>query len=200
MKDIFSIYQAFIDSIPCCTINCPSTEVKFTSTLDALVETVLNKVTTFITLQTSGSNGGLSEWSAVSDSTISLESHGWISISSDDLSAFNLSATQFLPQLFNRRDASLSLISFLLIQWLSKLYSPLGSLIHFQENHFNRPITRAKTNSVLRINTFILLPATPSSWHFLYLYWHEYSLILLWQMQLNWSALLAQLMPSEFTP
>lgn len=30
MKDIFCIYQAFIDSILCYTINCPPTEVKFT--------------------------------------------------------------------------------------------------------------------------------------------------------------------------
>lgn len=45
------------------------------STLDTLVETVLKKDTALATLQTSGTNGRLSELSAVSNSTSSLESH-----------------------------------------------------------------------------------------------------------------------------
>lgn len=59
--------------------------------LDILLATVLKNGTMFATLQTSGTSGSLSElYSAISNSTVSFETHEWTSFNSGDLLAFIL--------------------------------------------------------------------------------------------------------------
>lgn len=61
------------------------------SSLDTLLATILKNGTMLATLQTSGTNGSLSElYSAASNSTVSFETCEWTSFNSGDLLAFIL--------------------------------------------------------------------------------------------------------------
>lgn len=77
-KEIFHIYQAFFDTILCYIVPInllvQMSNLPEHISLDTLVETFFKML---VTLQTSGTNGSLSELHcAMSNSTIPLESHG----------------------------------------------------------------------------------------------------------------------------